>query len=321
MPLSIRPLVFTVLAAAACGGGERKTASDDAPTADTATAAAPATPTARLVQTVDGFQAPEAARWDPDQKLWFVANINGAPSTKDNNGFISRLKPDGSVETLKFVEGNKKGVTLNAPKGMAIVGDTLWVCDIDAVRGFNRKTGALVANIKVPGAAFINDITPGPDGLYATDTGVILGADGSSKHPGPDAIYLIAGRKATTAFKFDGQPAPNGITWDPNGERLIVAFFGDKSVSAWTPGDSAARKIGEGPGMFDGIESFGPDQVLVTSWVDSSLSLLSEGRMTKLIGGIGAPADIGYDRETGHVVVPQLTENKLAIVQVSAAQH
>jgi sugar lactone lactonase YvrE len=321
MALYIRPLVFTVLTAAACGGGERRSTSDDTPTADTATAAAPATPTAQLVNTVDGFQAPEAARWDPDQKIWFVANINGAPSTKDNNGFISRLKPDGSVETLKFVEGKKNGVTLNGPKGMAIVGDTLWVCDIDAVRGFNRKTGALVANIKVPGAVFINDITPGPDGLYATDSGVILGADGSSKHPGPDAIYKISGRKAATVLKLDGQPSPNGITWDPNGERLIIVPFGDKSISAWTLGDSAARKIGDGPGMFDGIESFGPDQFLVTSWVDSSLSLLAEGKMTKLLGGVAGPADIGYDRESGHVVIPQLTENKLAIVQVSAPQH
>ena len=169
-------LALTALAAAACGGGDRKPAGDETPPADTTMAAAPAGPTAQLIKAVDGFQAPEAVRWDPDQKVWFVANINGTPSAKDNNGFISRLKPDGSVETLKFIEGKKKGVTLNGPKGMAIVGDTLWVCDIDAVRGFNRKTGALVANIKVPGAMFINDITPGPDGLYATDTGVILGA-------------------------------------------------------------------------------------------------------------------------------------------------
>jgi sugar lactone lactonase YvrE len=311
-------LAIATLGTAACGGDERKPA--DTPTADTAMAAAPAGPTARLIKTVDSLQAPEAARWDPDQKVWFVANINGTPSSKDNNGFISRLKPDGTVETLKFIAAGSKGVTLNAPKGLAIVGDTLWVCDIDAVRGFNRKTGALVANIRVPGAVFINDITPGPDGLYATDTGVILGA-GEPKHPGPDAIYRIAGRKATTVLKFDGQPGPNGITWDPNGERLIIAPFGDKAISSWVPGDSAARKIGEGAGMFDGIESFGPDQFLVTSWADSSLSLLREGTMTKLLGGIAGPADIGYDREAGIVAIPQLTENKLALVQVSAAQH
>jgi len=310
-------LVLTILAAA-CGGSDRKAGGDDAPTADSAAAAAPAGPSAHVIKTVDGFQAPEAARWDPDQKVWFVANINGYPSGKDNNGFISRLKPDGTVDSLKFIAGGSKGVTLNAPKGMAIVGDTLWVCDIDAVRGFNRKTGALVANIKVPGAVFINDISVGPDGLYATDSGIILGPDGSAKHPGPDALYKIAGRRATTAVKFDGQPAPNGITWDPNGERFLIAPFDDKAISAWVPGDSAARKIAEGPGMYDGIEAFGPDQFLVTSWTDSSLNVLSEGKVRKILGGVAGPADIGYDRQGGHVVIPQLTENKLVIVQVGA---
>src|SRR2546426_3743544 len=30
-----------------------------------------------------------------------------------------------------------------SPKGMALNGDTLWVADIDVVRAFNAKTGAL----------------------------------------------------------------------------------------------------------------------------------------------------------------------------------
>jgi sugar lactone lactonase YvrE len=313
-------LAAAVLGSTACGGGDRRAGSDDPPTADSAAAAAPAGPSARVIATVDSLQAPEAARWDPDQNVWFVANVNGNVSAKDNNGFISRLKPDGSIDSLKFIAGGRNKVTLNAPKGMAIVDDTLWVADLDAVRGFNRKTGALVANIKVPGAVFINDVAAGPDGLYATDTGVIFAADGSAKHPGPDAIYQITGRKVTTAIKFDGQPGPNGITWDPNGERFIIAPFGDKAISSWVPGDSAARKIGEGPGMFDGIEAFGPDRFLVTSWVDSSLNLLTEGKVTKLAGGIAGPADIGYDRESGRVAVPQLTENKLQILQLDAGE-
>ena len=313
-------LTILGLGTVACGGSDRRAGGDDAPTADSAAAMTPTGPTARPITTVEKLEAPESARWDPDQNVWFVANINGNPSGKDNNGYISRLKPDGSVDSLKFIAGGRNKVMLNAPKGMAIVGDTLWVADIDAVRGFNRKTGALVANIRVPGAVFINDIAPGPDGLYATDTGVIYGPDGSTKHPGPDAIYRIAGRKASTAIKFDGQPGPNGITWDPNGERFIIAPFGDKAISSWVPGDSTARKIGEGPGMFDGVESFGPDQFLITSWADSSLSLLSEGKVSKLLGGIAGPADIGYDRQRGRVAIPQLTENKMVIVQVDAGQ-
>jgi len=56
------------------------------------------------------------------------------------------------VDSLKFVAGGRGKVTLNGPKGIAIVGDTPWVADIDAVRGFDRKTGAAVASISVSGS-------------------------------------------------------------------------------------------------------------------------------------------------------------------------
>src|SRR5256886_7063139 len=46
----------------------------------------------------------------------------GLPVMKDNNGFISRVRPDGAVENLKFIEGGHGGGTLNAPKGPAIRG-------------------------------------------------------------------------------------------------------------------------------------------------------------------------------------------------------
>jgi sugar lactone lactonase YvrE len=303
----------------ACGGGERRAGGDDTSTADSV-AAAPAGPSARPVATVDSLQGPEAARWDPEQKVWFVSNINGNPSGKDNNGFIARVSPDGKVDSLKFIAGGRGGVTLNAPKGMAIVGDTLWVADIDYVRGFNRKTGKLVSNIRVPGAKFLNDVAVGPDGIYATDTGVEFTPDGQTKHPGPDAVYRIAARRVTTAMKFDGQPGPNGLTWDSAGSRFIIVPFQDNAISAWAPGDSTPQKIGEGPGMQDGIETFGGGRFLVTSWADSSLSVLSEGKLTRIAGGLPGGADLGYDRESGRVAVPQLTENKVTILQVDPGQ-
>ncbi|HUF35668.1 MAG TPA: hypothetical protein VMN37_06940 [Gemmatimonadales bacterium] len=310
-PRGIALLAATVFLGS-CGGGERP-AADAAGTADTA---APAGPTATVVATVDSLDGPEAARWDPDLNLWFIANVNGGPGAKDNNGYISRLTPEGGIDSLKFIAGGRNRVTLNAPKGMAIVGDTLWVADIDAVRGFNRKTGAPVASIPVPGAMFLNDVAVGPDGIYVTDTGILFGADGQMTHPGPDAVYKIAGRTVTTAVTFDGEPGPNGITWDSGGRRFIIVPFTNNAISAWAPGDSVPQKIGEGPGMQDGVEDFGAGRFLVTSWADSSLSLLTDGRMTRLAGNLPGGADLGYDPASGRVVVPQLTENKVQVFQI-----
>src|SRR4029079_19158953 len=87
--------------------------------------------------------------YDPDQDIYFVGNWGtGSASATDNNGYISRMKPDGQIETMRFIAGGTNRVVLHAPRGMYIVGDTLWVADADAVRGFNRKTGAKLADVE-----------------------------------------------------------------------------------------------------------------------------------------------------------------------------
>ena len=309
--LTLAALVMT----AACGG-EHKNA---APADTTAAAAAPAAPAeARKLGTVRDLQNPESARWDAEQGVWFVSNVNGGPGEKDSNGYISRLKPDGSADSLKFIVARRNKVTLNAPKGLAIVADTLWVADIDAVRGFNRKTGAPVASIAVPGAKFLNDVTAGPDGVYITDTGVRFGAGGSMSHPGPDRVFKIAGRKVTTALTFRGQPGPNGITWDSTASRFVVVPFGDSTIVSWAPGDSAPQPVAKAPPMMDGVEALGGGRYLVTSWADSSVNLVADGKVTRLAAGIAAPADIGFDRAGGKLAVPQLTENTMELLDVSS---
>ena len=176
---------------------------------------------ARKVGEVGDLQNPESAHYDKDLNVWFVSNVNGDPSKKDNNGYISRLKADGTPDTTKFIVGGKNGVTLNAPKGIAVVGDTLWVADIDAVRGFNKRNGMPVASVVAPGAKFLNDAAAGPDGtLYITDTGVIPDPKTGLKHVGPDRVYQVKGRKATVALESAQLQGPNGIVWDPKDSRF-----------------------------------------------------------------------------------------------------
>src|SRR5467141_5238421 len=143
-------LCMTLAVAAACQPVDRKrhasNVADTTAPVDTSRVVPPplppAAPGATRVLTVAGFSTPESVLHDSTQDIYFVSNINGSPTAKDNNGFISRVRPDGAVENLKFIEGGHNGVTLHAPKGMALRGDTLWLADIDAVRAFNAKTGA-----------------------------------------------------------------------------------------------------------------------------------------------------------------------------------
>ena len=278
---------------------------------------APAAPT--RVASVEGFLTPESVKHDPAQDVYFVSNINGAPGAKDDNGFISRLKPDGTIETLKFIAGGANGVTLHAPKGMALVADTLWVTDIDAVRGFNAKTGAPVATVDLTaaGAVFLNDPAVGTDGaLYVTDTGVRFDDKGNMTHPVPDRIFRIGpDRKVTVAVQGDTLERPNGITWDHANGRFIVVPFGGPSIFTWKPGDAAPTVIAKGPGGFDGVEIVG-GRILVSSWADSTVTSYENGQGTKVITGVPSPADIGYDAKRNRVLIPVFQANRVEIWQL-----
>ena len=70
-----------------------------------------------------GFSTPESVIHDPLTDRYLVSNINGSPLETDDNGFISLVADDGTVLNLKWIDGATDSVTLNAPKGMAVVGD------------------------------------------------------------------------------------------------------------------------------------------------------------------------------------------------------
>jgi SMP-30/gluconolaconase/LRE-like protein len=268
------------------------------------------TGSAHKVGEAGDFQNPESARYDPDQSLWFVSNVNGDPGAKDNNGYISRLKPDGTPDTTKFIAGGKNGVTLNAPKGLAITGDTLWAADIDALRGFNRRTGAPIASVNLPQAKFLNDVAAAPDGsLYITDTGVVPDPKSGLKHVGPDRIYKVTGRKAEVALESPQLQGPNGITWNPKENELVIVSFLGPGILGWKPGTKELKPLGTGPGQEDGVEVLPDGRLLVTSWADSSLFVVDKGRASKVASGIASPADIGIKDKM--VAVPQLMENKV----------
>jgi glucose/arabinose dehydrogenase len=269
----------------------------------------------RLATVTQGLARPEGMRWDPEQRIWFISNINGGPD-HDNNGFITRLRPDGTIEALRFMAGGSRGVTLHAPKGMAIVGDTLWVADLDAVRGFDRHDGRPVATVSLDhlGALFLNDVTVGPDGsLYVTDTGVRFDSAGNRTHTGPDRIFRIRGRSPSVAYEGPALAQPNGITYDHAGKRFLLApVGGDSAVQRWTGAGSAPADLARGPGRYDGIELL-QQRILVSAWYDSTVSEVVGDRLRPVIRGLPTAADIGVDTMGKIVGVPMVGEDRVEL--------
>lgn len=300
---------------AGCASDDNQAASDSAAGA----ADAPAT-YERAGAVEAAFQTPEAVRFDEGSDLYYVSNINGGPSAKDNNGFISRVHADGGhVDSLKFIAGGRGGVTLHAPKGLAIAGDTLWVTDIDAVRAFNKTTGAHIVSHAVRDAVFLNDIVVGPDGaLYITDTGIRFDDSGMS-HPGPDRVFKVTrDGQVSTALQLDGQPGPNGIAWDSANERFIIAGFAGKDIMAWKPGEAAATTVATGVGQFDGVERLADGRILVSTWTDSSIYVLDGSALVRVISGVESPADIGVDTKRNRVAVPLFQGNRVELYSIPA---
>lgn len=260
--------------------------------------------------TVSGFQTPESVVHDSVDDVYLVSNINGNPTATDDNGFISRLTPAGEVHGLKWIDGASAAVTLNAPKGMAIAGDVLYVADITAVRMFDRKSGEPRGAITVPGATFLNDVAAGPDGaIYVTDSG--LRPDFSPS--GTDAVYRIKDGALSPVARSQNLRNPNGITVLPGG-RLFVVTFTQEGVVYELSADGRQSQVRNLPrGQLDGVEAVADQVLLVSSWAASAVYRVSGTAVEILVPNVPSPADIGYDRQRERVLIPLFQGNQVRI--------
>lgn len=111
------------------------------------------------------LMTPESVIYDKKRDVFYVSNLNFEPRKKDGNGFISKIDLDGKIVNLRWIEG------LSSPKGMAIVGDTLFTADVDEVVAMDINDGSIIRKIPIEGAKMLNDITSDNEGnLYISDS-------------------------------------------------------------------------------------------------------------------------------------------------------
>ena len=291
------------------GSGEVATQPTDAGSVDAPVAAAWDGKTPLPLK--EGFSTPESVLYDTDSDVYLVSNINGEPLGADDNGFIAKVSPDGTISEAKWIDGAKDNVKLDAPKGMGITGGTLYVADINVVRQFDAKTGEPKGDIKIDGATFLNDVAVAPDGgVYVSDSGL----DAKFQTTGTDAIYHISkDGKVKPVIKDKTLGAPNGIAAGSDGSVWAVTFQTGEIYQINAKGKKVSpQKLPQG--QLDGIVMLDGGEVLVSSWAGSSVYRGKPGGEWKaVVENVKSPADIGWDSKRKRLLIPSFQGNQVIL--------
>lgn len=256
----------------------------------------------RLLWETKGLAQPESVVQDPATGAIYVSNISGAIMQKDGNGFIAKLKPDGTVSTREWVKG------LNAPTGLALYDRTLYAADVDELVEINVASGEIIKRHEAKGAIFLNDVAVGPDGtVYVSDTPM-------------NTIWRLKDGLFEPWLANDKLKGPNGLLVE--GDRLIVSSFGQLpdqgmpelgGLLAIDLKDQSVSTIRDDPiGNLDGLQSFEPGIYLVTDWAAGTLYRVGpKGKSERLLKLNKGSADFVYLADQKTVLVPIMLSNTL----------
>lgn len=259
-----------------------------------------------------GFAEPESVLHDSAADVYLVSNVNGSPLDKDGNGFISRLTPDGDTVAMHWLGGGGTRGMFNAPKGMGIVADTLYVADIDVVRRVHRVTGDGLGEIPVPGSTLLNDVAVGADGsVYVTDMGLRMGA-GRMEASGSAAVHrILPGGRVQAIAKGPELGSPNGIVVDADG-TVTVAGYTSGEVIRIAPNGTRTLIPAPRKGQLDGLVRGRDGALLVSDWKRSAVyRVRPDGAPEIAVRDLPSPADIGYDARRNRLLVPLMTVNRV----------
>lgn len=257
-------------------------------------------------QSESRFEAPESVVYDAQQQLFFVSNVNGNPNDADGNGYISTLSLDGKIISQHWLEG------LNAPKGLALVGDLLYVADINELVVINIKQKKVIQQYKAPNAIFLNDVAADTKGnIYVSDMMT-------------NTIHRLSNGKFEIWLHDDQLEQPNGLLVE--GDNLIVGSWGvmTDGFATKTAGhlktvnlnSKEINSLGDKTpaGNLDGVEADGKGNYFVTDWMQGKLlHITPKGEATTLIALPQGSADLTVLLNQNLVIIPiMLSGNVIA---------
>lgn len=262
-----------------------------------------------------GFSSPRAVIHDPVADVYLVSNLAGSPFARDENGFVSRISPDGEVLELQWVPPFDPRGAVSAPSGMAIRGDSLFVADIDCIAIVGRESGTIEGRRCLDGVSALRGLSVGPEGsLFATDGG--LEAEGQSS--GSAAVYrllLEEGRMGSTIAQ--GAELGHPFSIDVGARGIFVVTGDPGQILRFTPEGGQTTIMTVPSQVFEGVAFTADGGFAYTSSADASVYLVDgSGTIHTLLEGIGHPGDLGYDAIRHRLLVPITDRNQLLLIDL-----
>lgn len=254
---------------------------------------------------ISNFRTPESFIVDPEDGSYYVSNIAGDPVKKDGNGFISKIAKNGKSVIQHFI-GSNANSALDAPKGLLIVGEDLYVTDIDTIKVFNKKTGKMKKRVDFSPyeANFLNDLAADEQGLiYASD---ML----------KDRIFVMNPAKDYETGIYMESPRlgnPNGLRFNSKTKNLIVVTFGSGEVLEIDRYKNI-HVLKHGFQALDGIDFDNANNLYISSFKGGTIYKITNfgrGIMTTVASSLVTPADISLNREKNEILVPSFQDDKV----------
>ncbi len=255
----------------------------------------------KVWETPADFRIPESVLFDPKRNILYVSSFYKVQESNLNTGFISKVKLDGKIESLRWVTG------LDGPCGMCIYGNRLFV-----VEGFRANIveidlndGKIVNRFPIPGATFLNDIVADSVGnIYVSDT---------SRSPRAKDIYRFHEGKIELWKEGDELHRANGLFMHDG--NLIVGSSGDGMLKTISLADARVDTIAcLGAGVIDGIRVAANGDYLVSHWEGQVFVISPEGRVVQVLDTMPDRqnvADFEYIEDHRLLIVPTFLGNKV----------
>ncbi|PHS25611.1 MAG: ATP/GTP-binding protein [Methylophaga sp.] len=264
-------------------------------------------------QTEAVFEQPESVVYDAKRKQIYVSNVNGNPTEAAGNGYISLLSVDGEIIEQHWLDG------LNAPKGMAIVGDKLYIADINELVVVDIKNQKIIQHYSAPKAKFLNDVAADENGnIYVS--GFLT-----------NSIYRLNDGKFELWIQSEQLEVPNGLLVE--GNKLLVASWGNMTDGFATaiPGhiktiDVASKTIeslgdASPAGNLDGLESDANGNYYVTDWMAGALLHITPTGMSTTLVKLGqGSADHTVLPEQNLIIIPIMNSGYITAYNIKENQ-